>query len=75
MAVSWSIECGCMVVEGGDGSINFCRFHADAPKLLTALRNLYDEQNGPPLIRDKDTWASAMDEALALLEKHETKAL
>lgn len=28
-----------------------------------ALQALYDEQNGPPLIRDRDSWQAAMDKA------------
>ena len=31
--------------------------------LLDALQDLYDEQNGPPLIRDKDSWEKAMEKA------------
>ena len=37
---------------------------------INALQSLYDEQNGPPLIRDKERWQEAMDEAGRLLVKH-----
>ena len=44
---------------------------ADLQAQLHALRNalqaLYDEQNGPPLIRAKGSWQAAMDEAERLL--------
>ncbi len=33
-----------------------------------ALQDLYDEQNGPPLLRDELSWQVAMDKAGKLLE-------
>lgn len=36
---------------------------ADMRRLWEALGDLHDEQNGPPLIRHKDTWQSAYDRA------------
>ncbi len=39
-------------------------------ELVEALGHLYDEQNGPPLIRDKDCWQAAMDKSQAALAKH-----
>ena len=38
-----------------------------------ALRSLYDEQNGPPLLNREAQWQAAMDEALALLAELESK--
>ena len=35
--------------------------------LKEALQDLYDEQNGPPLLRDKASWQAAMDKACKLL--------
>lgn len=34
---------------------------------IDALQELYDVQNGPPLIRDKDRWVWAMEKANAAL--------
>jgi hypothetical protein len=42
---------------------------AENAKLKEALQSLYDEQNGPPLIRHKESWQAAMDEAGALLRE------
>ena len=36
-------------------------------KLTDALRSLYDQQNGPPLIRDEKHWQEAMDKAAKCL--------
>jgi len=40
---------------------------AENAKLKDALQALCDEQNGPPLIRRKDSWQAAMDKARDLL--------
>lgn len=37
--------------------------------LREALQALYDEQNGPPLIRDKAYWEAAMAKASKALEE------
>jgi hypothetical protein len=39
---------------------------------LDALRDLYDRQNGPPLLakRHKEAWESAMKKAEEVLKKH-----
>lgn len=39
------------------------RWHDVAIKLATALDNLCGEQNGPPLIRDAQSWKAAMWDA------------
>ena len=36
-------------------------------RLRDALQSLVDEQNGPPLIRDADSWCDAMIEAADVL--------
>ena len=47
--------------EGIDTAIS--QIKALYKPLLDALQDLYDEQNGPPLIRDKDSWEKAMEKA------------
>lgn len=45
-------------------------------RLGAALRDLHDEQNGPPSIRDKVKWHASMTEAeavLAIVEKADDK--
>ena len=37
--------------------------------VLKALRDLHDEQNGPPLIRREDDWNKAMGKAYRILKK------
>ena len=46
------------------------RLRAELARALDALRDLYDEQNGPPLEhpRHKASWQAAMDKANKLLE-------
>jgi hypothetical protein len=36
---------------------------AQRDELIEALQSLYDEQNGPPLIREEKHWKEAMDKA------------
>jgi len=36
-------------------------------RLREALRDLLDEQNGPPLVRRADEWQAAVDQARAVL--------
>lgn len=48
---------------------------ADAPadplnEILTALRDLHDEQNGPPLETRRKQWQAAMDRAIEVLQKY-----
>lgn len=42
---------------------------AAAPELLQALRDLYEEQNGPPLIRHQASWEAAMAKAEELMQR------
>ncbi len=42
-------------------------------RLRAALQDLYDEQNGPPLLRDELSWQAAMDKAEKLLESDHEK--
>ena len=48
--------------------------HVANARLLVALRNLYDEQNGPPLILHRKTWQAAYDNAAALLKELEPES-
>ena len=47
------------------------RLHAQRDALLEALQALYDEQEGPPLIRRHRQWQAAMDKARAAIAKAE----
>ena len=38
-------------------------------EVCDALQSLYDEQNGPPLIRDEERWQEAMDKSSKALKK------
>ena len=52
------------------------RLHAQRDALLEALQALYDEQEGPPLIRRHRQWQEAIDKtraAIAAVEQGETK--
>ena len=40
----------------------------DKGRLHDALQNLYDEQNGVPLLHHETTWQAAMEEAEKLLK-------
>lgn len=40
-------------------------------RAVEALRNLYDEQNGPPLERHKERWKMAMDQTFIILSECE----
>jgi hypothetical protein len=40
-------------------------------RLEKVLQNLYDEQNGPPLIKYQESWERAMEEARLILEELE----
>ena len=46
---------------------------AQRDALLEALQALYDEQEGPPLIRRHRQWQAAMDKARAAIAKAEEK--
>lgn len=37
--------------------------------MATALRDLHDAQNGPPLERDRDEWAAVMARVIEVLER------
>lgn len=41
---------------------------AQRDALLEALQALYDEQNGPPLIRHQAAWEAAMEKARAAIK-------
>ena len=45
------------------------QLQAESKEWRDALQELYDWQNGPPLIRDEKPWQKAMDEASRLLSK------
>jgi hypothetical protein len=45
----------------------------DVQELVEALRDLLDEQNGPPLLRYEKQWQAAVDAARAALAKWEGK--
>lgn len=47
------------------------RLRADNARLCDALRGIYDEQNGPPLIRRQAQWEAAMTKTRACLEEYE----
>lgn len=42
----------------------------DLKEILTALRDLHDEQNGPPLHTTREKWQEAYDKAVEVLEKY-----
>ena len=44
-----------------------CRLTRERDALLEALQALYDEQEGPPLIRRHRQWQAAMDKARAAI--------
>ena len=44
------------------------RAEAQRDVLLEALQALYDEQNGPPLIRHQAAWEAAMEKARAAIK-------
>jgi hypothetical protein len=47
---------------------DWCNEAADEiERLREALRDLLDEQNGPPLVRRADEWQAAVDQARAVL--------
>lgn len=52
-----------------DAADELRRLHALNVELMEALQALYDEQNGPPLIRHEAQWQAAMDAARAALKK------
>ena len=50
--------------------VTACNNHYE---LLEALQSLYDEQNGPPLIQDKESWEKAMKKAEQAIKKAEAE--
>ena len=50
-----------------------CKLTRERDALLEALQALYDEQEGPPLIRRHRQWQAAMDKARAAIAKAEEK--
>jgi len=62
--------------RGGDDAVDVTELGiaidtvvADVPEILEALQDLLDAQNGPPLIREKNLWARAMNKADAAIRK------
>ena len=47
------------------------KLYAQRDALLEALQALYDEQQGPPLIRHQAAWEAAMQKARAAIKKAE----
>ncbi len=45
------------------------KLRAQLDKAINALHNLYDEQNGPPLLRREKQWQEAYDEAGDILKE------
>lgn len=53
--------------EAANAVEEFEKLQVENEQLKDSLQSLYDEQNGPPLIRNKESWQKAMDEADKLL--------
>ena len=51
------------IQEIGAWSRKAGKLEAENERLKEALQSLYDEQNGPPLIRYQKSWEAAMDKA------------
>jgi hypothetical protein len=47
------------------------RLRTEQAVLVSALRHLFDEQNGPPLWTRIESWGTAMRVASQLIRKHE----
>ena len=45
------------------------QLQAKLDKAINALRDLHDEQNGPPLFRREKQWQTAMDKAEEVLKE------
>lgn len=64
---------GCMIV-GVLGLLSGSRRKsvsaAALNEALTALRDLHDEQNGPPLETRRKQWQEAYDKAIEVLQKY-----
>ena len=56
---------GIDIINRKDAEIELAE--KEIKKLTDALRSLYDQQNGPPLIRDEKHWQEAMDNAAKCL--------
>ena len=52
-------------------ALKLAAVEAQRDALLEALQALYDEQNGPPLIRHQAAWEAAMQKARAAIKKAE----
>ncbi|GAB4486596.1 MAG: hypothetical protein OHK0019_00530 [Saprospiraceae bacterium] len=51
-------------------SVEIAAKDAEIAEVLGALRDLYDEQNGAPLIEREQHWQTAYDKAGELLKKY-----
>ena len=49
------------------------QLQAQLDKAINVLRNLHDEQNGPPLFRREKQWQAAMDKAEEVLKESENE--
>lgn len=52
-----------------EAAATIAALEARVERLLDALGELHDEQNGPPLIRREKQWQAAMDKAVAALKE------
>lgn len=52
-----------------ENELQFISAEETITALATALRDLHDAQNGPPLERDRDEWQAAMDRAGEVLDR------
>lgn len=57
-----------------DENDKIIELRADNARLREALQELYDYQNGPPLIKWEDEWNAAMKKALAALATEKATA-
>lgn len=59
------------ILLGAANTIDVLSVRADiTDELAEALQSLYDEQNGPPLIRYAEQWQMAADKASKALAKY-----
>ncbi len=66
-AIEWKAKHGGMIYEPM-GMSTTKKILAEK-KAMVCLQRLYDCQNGPPLVQDKEEWESAMSETETLLEE------
>ena len=61
-------ECNDLAHQLNQSNERNGRLIAQRDALLEALQALYDEQNGPPLIRHQAAWEAAMEKARAAIK-------